>query len=119
MVYRVSLYGLYSPTSAAKGRVALSHCVSRSIASDELLPHISLLGCRLPQTAGRSALLKSRQRLSSLSCTQRVPAGLPCSMEGMDEEIDGAIQHAAQFVRHSIRVSMTIYSSFESEIAKS
>ena len=42
------------------------------------------------------------QRRSSVSCTQRTPAGLPCGMPGMGEEIEGAMQHAPQPARQSI-----------------
>jgi hypothetical protein len=48
------------------------------------------------QTAGRSGLPKMRQALSSSSWLQRTPAGLPPSMPGMAEEIDGAMQQAPQ-----------------------
>lgn len=40
-------------------------------------------------------------RLSAVSCTQRTPAGLPSFMPGIGEEMDMAIQHAAQPVLHS------------------
>ena len=40
-------------------------------------------------------------RLSAVSCTQRTPAGLPPSMPGIGDEMDMAIQHAAQPVLHS------------------
>ncbi len=40
-------------------------------------------------------------RLSAVSCTHRTPAGLPSSMPGIGEEMDMAIQHAAQPVLHS------------------
>jgi hypothetical protein len=74
------------------------------MASAALLPHISPLGRRLPQTAGRRSLAKIRQRLSSDSWTQRTPAGLPLSMPGIDDEMDGAMQQAAQPTRHSIGI---------------
>ena len=32
----------------------------------------------------------------------RTPAGLPLGMPGMGEDIEGAIQHAPQFLRHFI-----------------
>lgn len=40
------------------------------------------------------------------------PAGLPLSMPGIDDEIDGAMQHAAQLLRHSCGVVMGIRQSF-------
>jgi hypothetical protein len=83
------------------GRVICSHSVIRCMASSELLPHISLLGRRLLQTAGRRSLPNILQRLSSVSWVQRIPAGLPRSMPGIGEEIEGAMQQAAQPIRHS------------------
>jgi elongation factor P len=32
-----------------------------------------------------------------------IPAGLPCGIPGIGEEIDGAMQHAPQPARHSMR----------------
>jgi len=40
-----------------------------------------------------------RQRLSSASCTQRTPAGLPCGMPGIGLVIEGAVQQAPQWSR--------------------
>jgi len=59
-------------------------------------PHISTLGSRLAQTAGRRGSPKIRQLLASSSCTQRTPAGLPWGMPGIGEEMDGAVQQAPQ-----------------------
>jgi hypothetical protein len=42
------------------------------------------------------------QRFSSVSWTHRTPAGFPFSMPGIGEDIEGAIQHAAQPMRHFI-----------------
>lgn len=53
-------------------------------------------------TAGRSGLPKSLHRLSSVNCTQRTPAGLPCGIPGIGDEIEGAMQHAPQPIRHCI-----------------
>jgi hypothetical protein len=66
------------------------------MASTALAPHICADGCRLPQTAGRSFCPKRRQRLSFVNWLQRIPAGLPCGMPGIGEEIEGAMQQAAQ-----------------------
>lgn len=66
------------------------------------VPHISGEGWRLEQTSGRLGLPKSMQRSLASSWIQRTPAGLPCGMPGMGEEIDGAIQQAAHPVRHSM-----------------
>ncbi|MDP3032566.1 MAG: hypothetical protein Q8N33_10870 [Rhodocyclaceae bacterium] len=54
------------------------------------------------QTAGRSGRPKMRQRCCASSWTQRTPAGLPCSMPGIGEVIDGAVQHAPQSGRQSM-----------------
>lgn len=88
------------------GRVNCSHSVKRRMASSLLLPHISCDGRRLLQTAGRWSLPNMRQRLSPVSCMQRTPAGFPSSMAGIDDEMDGAIQQAAQPIRHSIWIHM-------------
>jgi hypothetical protein len=84
------------------GFVALSICVRHSIASAAFRPHISRLGRRLLQTAGRSVRPKIPQRLSGVNFTQRIPAGLPPLMFGIGDEIDGAMQQAAQPIRHII-----------------
>jgi hypothetical protein len=73
-----------------------------SCASAALPPHISALGRRLAQTAGRSGCPKIAQRKSAVSCTQRTPAGFPSGMPGIGEEIDGAMQHAPHDGRHSM-----------------
>jgi hypothetical protein len=59
-------------------------------------PHISLEACNCPHTAGRSGCPKILQRSWTSSCTQGTPAGLPCGMPGMGEEMEGAVQQAAQ-----------------------
>ena len=41
-----------------------------------------------------------RQRLSSPSCTQRTPAGLPSGMPGIGLVIEGAVQQAPQLSLH-------------------
>lgn len=60
------------------------------------LPHISAVGCKDAQTAGRSGRPNSRQRSDASSCTQRTLAPLPLGMPGMAELIEGAVQHAPQ-----------------------
>jgi hypothetical protein len=60
------------------------------------------VGRSLLQTGGRSAIPKIRQRLSSVNCMQRTPAGLLPAMPGIGEEIDGAMQQAPQPGRHFI-----------------
>jgi hypothetical protein len=61
-----------------------------------LSPHISRLGGRLPQTAGRSGRPNSEQRSSSVSAGQRTPAGFPRGIPGSADEMEGAMQQAAQ-----------------------
>jgi oxygen-independent coproporphyrinogen-3 oxidase len=56
-------------------------------------------GAKPPQQAGRSGWPKMAQRKSSVSCTQRTPAGLPLGMPGIALEIDGAMQQAPQLGR--------------------
>jgi hypothetical protein len=82
--------------------VAFSSLVRFTKASLVLAPHISMPGRRRAQTAGRSGLPKSRQRASSVSCTQRTPAGFPSGMPGIGLEIEGATQHAPHPALHSI-----------------
>jgi len=78
------------------GEVSRSSSVRNFIASAEFAPHICSEGCRLPQTAGRPTIPKRRQRFSSVSWMQRIPAGLPVGMPGIAEEMEGAMQQAAQ-----------------------
>ena len=66
------------------------------------MPHISGIGRKALQTAGRSGLPKIAQRWSSVSWMQRTPAGFPFGMPGMGEEIEGAMQHAPQPTRQSM-----------------
>ena len=86
------------------GRVACSICIKHSSASAALSPHISRQGRSLPQTAGRSALPNTLQLLSSVNCRQRMPAGLPLGMPGIGDDMDGAIQQAAQLMRQFMSV---------------
>jgi hypothetical protein len=66
-----------------------------------LVPHISSLGCKLAQKAGRFGLLKIIQRLFSSSCTQGTPAGLPFGMPGIGLLMEGAMQQAPQSGLHT------------------
>jgi hypothetical protein len=86
------------------GAVARSSDESHAIAAAALAPHISAEGINCPQTVGRSGWPKMRQALSSSSCTQRTPAGLPSGMPGMAELMDGAMQQAPQPERQFISV---------------
>ena len=72
------------------------------MASSREAPHISSLGRRLAQKAGRSGRPKIAQRISGRSCTQGMPASLPCGMPGIGDVMLGAIQQAPQAARHSI-----------------
>jgi len=65
-------------------------------------PHMDSVGRKLTHTAGRSGFPNKAQRKSGNSCTQGIPAGLPCGMPGIGEEIDGAMQHAPQLGRQSM-----------------
>lgn len=63
-------------------------------------PHISLLGCNPPQTAGRSGRSNSSQASAGVRCAHRSPARLPWGIFGMGVEMDGAMQQAPQPGRH-------------------
>jgi hypothetical protein len=86
------LFGLVTNSMAARPRNAYS----------ALFPHISLDGWRFPQTFGRSGIPKILQKLSLSNWTQRTPAGFPCGIPGIAEEIDGAMQQAAQPGRQAL-----------------
>ena len=81
--------------------VAASKVARKASASLRFAPHISSVGRKLTHTAGRSGRPKIAQRRSGINCTQGIPAGLPCGMPGIGDEIEGAMQHAPQFVRQS------------------
>jgi hypothetical protein len=78
--------------------------MSQRYACSAVSPHISAVGRSPTHTAGRSGFPNSLQRLSLVSWTQRMPAGFPCGMPGMGEEIDGAMQQAPQPTRHAISI---------------
>lgn len=61
---------------------------------------MTALGANDAQTAGRSGWPNSRQRHSASSWMHATPAGLPSGMPGIGLDIDGAMQQAAQPVRH-------------------
>jgi hypothetical protein len=81
------------------GVVSCSNRVSQIIACSRDSPHISTEGCKLAQKAGRSGRPNIAQRLSSVSWTQRTPAGLPSGMPGKGVLMEGAMQQAAQLGR--------------------
>jgi len=78
------------------GRVSASRSLSQRKACSRVSPHISREGCRPPQQAGRSGRAKMVQRKSASRCRQGTPAGLA------NEEIDGAMQQAAQAGRQAM-----------------
>lgn len=88
--------------AAAVGVVKTSNRCNHCKASSAFVPHISALGRKLTQNAGRSGWPYSLQRLSAVNCTQRTPAGLPSGMPGIGELMEGAMQQAPQPTRHSI-----------------
>jgi hypothetical protein len=94
----------WSPVTpvARGGNVANSSAVSPASAPSRFAPHISLVGRRLTQNAGRSGWPKSAQRKSGSNCTHGIPAGLPCGMPGIGVVIEGAMQHAPQPARQSM-----------------
>jgi hypothetical protein len=60
------------------------------------------VGRKLEHTAGRSGRPKIAHRKSGINCTQGIPAGLPCGIPGIGELIEGAMQHAPHWDRHSM-----------------
>jgi len=76
--------------------VSLSSLTKNAIASAAVLPHIWTDGCKLRQTLGLSSFPNRRQELLSVNWQQRIPAGFPCGMPGIGDEIEGAMQQAAQ-----------------------
>ena len=91
-----------APMGRSYGFVARSSAMRIAMASSRVLPHMSGLGRSEAQNAGRSGFPNSLQRIASSSCTQRIPAGLPCGMPGIGELIDGAMQQAPQWLRQEI-----------------
>jgi hypothetical protein len=81
--------------------VRSSSQVSQFNASCADSPHISCVGRKETQTAGRSGRPKSLHRPTSSNWRHRTPAGFPSGMPGIGEEIDSAMQHAAHPIRHS------------------
>ena len=49
------------------------------------------------QTSGLSGLLKMAHSISLVRCRHDTPAGLPSGMPGMEEDMEGTMQHAPQF----------------------
>lgn len=88
-----------------QGAVRRSRSSSVARAEARERPHMASEGRSEPQTTGRSGCPNRRQPRCSSSCTQGTPAGLPCGMPGIADEIDGAMQQAAQPARQSIAAS--------------
>jgi hypothetical protein len=78
-----------------RGAVAASRFASQINACSRLSPHISSDGCKPEQHAGRCGWPNRVQRKSPSRCRHGTPAGL------FSEEIDGAMQQAAQAGRQS------------------
>ncbi len=76
--------------------------VRRAMACSLVSPHISKDGLNERQTAGRSGSPESLQCPSAVSWTHLTAAGLPASMPGIGDEIEGAMQQAAQPTLQSI-----------------
>jgi hypothetical protein len=87
--------------SLRQKEVSVSSRCRKIIACSLLSPHMSIDGLRLAHTAGRDGSPKILQRSASSSCTQRIMAGFPSGMPGIADEMDGAMQQAAQAGRHS------------------
>jgi len=99
------------------GVVAASRAARNAIASSRCAPHISSVGLRLAHTAGLSGLPKIAQRKSGSNCTHFSPARLPCGMPGIGDEIEGAMQHAPQPGRQSMRAVFRRRTNFSSGAA--
>jgi hypothetical protein len=78
------------------GAVSTSSRLSQCRACSRWGPHMSVLGWRPAQTAGRLGWVKRRQPRWGSSWMQGTPAGLPWGMPGMGLLMDGAMQQAPQ-----------------------
>jgi hypothetical protein len=87
---------------AGCGAVVASSFSSQRMAWLRRCPHMSADGRSEAQTAGLSGRPKRRQAWAASSCTQGTPAGFPAGMSGMNEVMDGAVQHAPQAGRQII-----------------
>src|SRR5690606_26540730 len=96
-------------SSSGEGQVRRSNSIRYEYACSKLSPHISSLGRSRLQTSGRSGCPYNLQRLSSVSWTQRTPAGLPSGIPGMGDEIDRAMQQAPHPTRHSMSNSVNYW----------
>jgi len=55
-------------------------------------------------------------KLSSDNCTHLTFAGLPCGIPGIGLDIEGAMQHAPQSLRHCIRIAPDIADEFQTTL---
>jgi hypothetical protein len=92
---------VFDQRQATLGWVMRSSSSSHRIAEAASLWHIVALGCKEPHTAGRSGRPNKAQRLSGSKWGQGTPAGLPWGKPGMGLLMDGAMQQAPQWARHS------------------
>jgi hypothetical protein len=88
---------------ARRGSVTASSVSRYRSASCALVPHISSEALSALQTFGRPSHPHNAQRRSAVRCGHRTPAGFGPAMPGITEEMEGAIQHAPQPARQSIR----------------
>jgi hypothetical protein len=93
---------VYERLRKSEGFVWHSRRISLVIASSFVWPHISADGLSETQTAGRSAIPNSRQRPPASSWAHLTPAVLPPGIPGIGDEIDGAMQQAAQPILQSM-----------------
>jgi hypothetical protein len=91
------------PVALQATDVIFSHQPISRIASSGLVPQTSGSAANWPHTAGLPGCPNMPQSMSSDRCRQRMPAGLPLGMPGIGEVMDGAMQHAPQPGRHSMK----------------
>ena len=97
------LHRRHDAQASPQGSVCVSNPDRYSSASSRVEPHMLSLGLRPAQNAGRSGRPKSAHRRSGSSCAHGIPAGLPWGMPGIGEVIEGAMQHAPQLRRQSMK----------------
>lgn len=86
------------------------------MASSRFVWHISSEARRLLHTLGRWIDPKMLHKLSSDNCTHLTFAGLPFGIPGIGLDIEGAMQHAPQSLRHSIRNAPDIADEFHTTL---
>lgn len=91
-----------SPYFSAKAVPSTPSRSPRILSASRLhVPHTNVSAVKPAHTLGRSDDVNIPHRPSEVRCMHGVPPGLPFSMPGMREDIDGAIQHAPHPARHS------------------